>query len=78
MDQSGDSNGSGNAMAIQQVLTKAIDENLDSDDDNSKSKVVKLKELLEESKRLMMKVMIKRTALKSCSKAYRSGRGRDR
>ena len=51
MDQSGDSNGSGNAMAIQQVLTKAIDENLDSDDDNSKSKVVKLKELLEESKK---------------------------
>lgn len=50
-ESSSDSNGSGNAMAIQQVLTKAIDENSDKDDDESKGKVAKLKELLEESKK---------------------------
>lgn len=49
--ESGGSGGSGNAMAIQQVLTKAIDENSDSDDADSKGKVAKLKELLEESKK---------------------------
>lgn len=51
MDQSGGSGGSGNAMAIQQVLTKAIDKNSKSDDEGSKGKVAKLKELLEESKK---------------------------
>lgn len=50
-DKSGDKNSSGKWMAIQQVLTKAIDENSDKTDGNSKNKTDKLKQLLADTKK---------------------------